>query len=426
KTIRRDRDQAFPKYDGFIIKLLKFGFPLVRPMEDYDADVKSVKWLNFFGYPLDKRIIKYSEWEDWKKQVEFIQTTLLDEIIDSAFNTLPDDAQDETTEEIKKEFKARRDNLHQIAKDYYLYLNKHEVITGSKEDDKFTITRKPDGTTSISIVVDDKIVYEKEYHRDLTKNIWIYGLDGKDEFKVDGDGDNLIKIKVLGGENNDIYDFKINKKIKIYDYKNKKNTIKSGAKKWLTDSYDINTFDEKKRKYFTNTIFPGIGFDPDTGFKAGVLNTFTQYALANNPFHSQHKLGVNFYSATSGLEFTYSGEVAHVFYKWNFGIDVHYTSPNYAINYFGTGNETIYESESVDRDYNRVRIQQWSVAPSLIFRDKDLITFTIQPIFESLKVSYDENSVTELFDPENDVFESQMYAGSEVSFEFSNKKNLLS
>src|SRR5690606_14968779 len=141
KTIRRDRDQAFPKYDGLIIKLLKFGFPLVRPMEDYDANVKNVKWLNFFGYPLDKRIIKYSEWEDWKEQVEFIQTTLSDEIIDSAFNTLPNDAQDETTEEIKKKLKARRDNLLQIANDYYLYLNKHEVITGSEEDDKFIITR---------------------------------------------------------------------------------------------------------------------------------------------------------------------------------------------------------------------------------------------------------------------------------------------
>src|SRR5690606_36806042 len=184
KTIRRDRDQAFPKYDGIIINLLKFSFPLVRPMENYDADVKSVKWLNFFGYPLDKRIIKYSEWEDWKKQVEFIQTTLTDKTIDSAFETLPEDAQDNTTEEIKKKLKARRDNLQQIAKDYYLYLNKYEVITGSEEDDKFIITRKPNGATLISISSEDKIVYEKEYHHDLTKDIWIYGLDGKDEFKV--------------------------------------------------------------------------------------------------------------------------------------------------------------------------------------------------------------------------------------------------
>src|SRR5690606_30563442 len=84
-------------------------------------------------------------------------------------------------------------------------------------------------------------------------------------------------------------------------------------------------------------------------------------------------------------------------------------------------------SESVDRDYNRVRIQQWSVAPSLIFKDKDLITFSIRPMLESFKVEYDENSITdEFFDPLNDVFESQMYAGSELSFEFNNKKNLLS
>ncbi len=426
EVIRRDRDQAFPKYDGVFVKLLKAGAILLRKMQTYEEEVSSIKWLTLSAYPLDQAVIKNSDWEVWQKQVEFIQTTLTDETIDAAFKTLPEAVQDESVEYIIRTLKARREKLGEIAKEYYDFLNKHQIILGTEDDDKFLITRKSKGVTTIQINKEDSVVYEHTFKKELTKEIWLYGLDGEDEFTLEGDGDQLIDLKILGGENNDIYDFKNNKKAKVYDYKSKKNTFEQKSiHKWLVDSYDINNYDSDKRKLNANTILPSIGYDPDAGFKVGFRDTYTIKGLANNPFSSKHMLTAQFYSATSGIEVNYTGEFAHLFYNWNFKLDAGFTTPNYAINYFGTGNDTAYEEDAVDRDFNRLKIQQWNFSPSLVYRN-DGLQFEVGPTLESISVEYDANNVTaNIFAQDDDVFSTQNYVGGEANFQYKNKDPLI-
>ncbi|MCK7590082.1 metallophosphatase [Subsaxibacter sp. CAU 1640] len=424
KTIRRDRDQAFPKYDGLFLALIKIAMIDFRSMERYDDDVDNVKWMSRYAYPLDQAFLKTATWEEWEAQVKFIQQNLTDESIDSAFKTLPEAAQDDSIETIKKHLKARRDNLASIAKRYYDYLMAHQILTGTNDKDTFLITRQPNGETTISRTSEDGSSFERTYTKDQTKEIWIYGLDDEDTFKIVGEGDHYIPLKILGGENNDVYDFENTRSAKVYDYKSKKNTfVNSGTHKWLVDSYDINNYNDSNRKLNAFTTFPAIGFDPDAGFNAGLSGTYTTYGLANNPFKTQQTLTAKFYSATTGFEFGYSGEFAHAFYNWNFGLDARYTSPNFAINYFGVGNETFYDDDAVTRDFNRVRISQWSVSPSLIYR-KDRVTMRVAPLVESLDVEYDMGNITGPagdLAPTDDVFDRQLYAGGEVSFQYKNK-----
>ncbi|MBW2962837.1 metallophosphatase [Mesonia aestuariivivens] len=427
KSIPRDRDQDFPKYDGIAIKLLKLGITDLRPMQSYGPDVKNVKWLNRDGSHLDKALINKANWKDWKNQAEFIQNNLTDQTIDKAFASLPKDTQDETIAQIKKDLKLRRDNLIDITKRYYTYLKKYETLIGSEDDDEFLITRKPDGVTQIQITNEDgKLVFDNEYLKDETNEIWIYGLDGEDTFKIEGEGDHYIRLNILGGENNDIYDFANTRKTKIYDYKSKKNTIKNARKTWLVDSYDVNTYDPEKKKINENVVLPSIAFNPDAGFQIGVRDTYTKYGLTNNPYSSQHTFDARYYSATTGFSFDYSGEFAHFFYNWNFGLDARFTSANYAINYFGAGNRTTYNEDDVTMDYNRVKIGQWSVAPSLIWRDKIGYKFYVKPSIESYDVKYNDNQVTGLeFNANDPVFNNQLYAGAEVGFQFKNKPGQL-
>ena len=426
KSIPRDRDQDFPKYDGIAVNLLKFGVPDFRPMQDYGPDIKSVKWLNRDGFTLDKAFINEADWEDWKAQAEFIQNRLTDETIDQAFATLPQDTQDETIEEIKASLKARRDNLVDITKRYYDYFKKFETVIGTEDDDEFLITRKPNGITQIQMTNEDgELVFDNEYNKDETKEIWLYGLDGEDQFKIEGDGDHYIRINVLGGENNDVYDFQNTRKTKVYDYKSKKNTLENVGKKWLVDSYDVNTYDPNKKKFSQNVLLPSIAFDPDAGFQIGLRDTFTKQGLTNNPFSAKHTFDARYYSATNGFSFDYSGEFAHIFYNWNFGIDARFTTPNYAINFFGYGNDTTYDDDDVTMDYNRVGIGQWSVAPSLIWRDDVGYSFYIKPSIESYDVEYNANEVTGLLDENDPLFNNQLYAGGEIGFQFKNKPGQL-
>ena len=314
-----------------------------------------------------------------------------------------------------------------VAQDYFDYFKKHEIIVATTKDNTIDIVRMPDGTTKVKILHMDKPYFENSYNISETKEIWIYALDGDDKISVSGNGSDYIKLKLFGGEENDIYDIQNNRAVKIYDYKSKKNTFKTSVNKRLTDSYDINNYDPHKRKYTNNILLPKIGFDPDAGFNAGLTNTFTTYALLRNPFSTQHTLGANYFSSTHGLEFTYNGEFAHVFHNWNLGLDARITSANYATNFFGIGNETVYNEDMVDMDYNRVKISQWHFEPSLIYKTSGNVNAHVSVKMESYKVDDSENVFAQdFFAPNSDVFESQMYGGAEVGIHFSNKKDLLS
>lgn len=422
EAIPRDWDQAFPKYDGPIIGMLKFAFPLLRKMETFDDDIKNEKWFNLSGYPLDKAFIKNADWDDWKAQVDYIQENLSDEDIEVAFKSLPEAAQDNSIEEIKKNLQSRRDKLQTIARTYYDYLNNFEVVIGTEDDDEFLITRKLNGDTYISISK-DSIVFNNTYNSKETKEIWVYGLDGNDTFTVNGEGDKLIDIKIIGGKKDDIYDFKSTKKVKLYDYKSKDNTIiNPKSKKWLTDSYDINTYDYTKRKYNENIIFPSLGYDGDTGFRIGLKNRFTTYGLANNPFKAQHTIGGEYFFATNGFAIDYNAEFAHVFYNWNLGFDLRYASPNFTTNYFGEGNNTFYDNE-IDRDFNRVRIRQWKVSPYLVHTNAGS-SYHFRSALESFDVSNDdERFVGQSFSSDNDVYEEQLYATAEVGYKYKNEND---
>jgi len=423
--IAKDRDQVFSKTDGFILSLLRVGFPQIRAMEPFTETVKRPKWFNHAGYPLDKAVIRENNWNTWKEQAEYLQNTLTDEVIQEAFDVLPADiADDEYVMDIRSTLEVRRGNMMEIAREYYDYLVKFDIFLGTEDDDAFLITRKPDGVTEIELTNEDgEVVAQKTYDSDETKEVWIYGLDGDDEFKIVGEGSSLVKLKVIGGEENDIYDFQNTRKAKLYDYKSKDNTIKtSGANKMLVDSYDINNYDPKKRKSNQFTFFPSADFNSDQGFSLGVKNTFTTYGLVRNPFTTQHNLSANYYFATQGFDVGYYGEFANVFYKWNLGVDAYYSSPNFVINYFGTGNDTEYDDDDVSRDFNRVKIEQWRLAPSLIYRKNNNVFFSIKPMIESKQVSYDANRiVAETFDQDNDIFEEQLYAGAEVNYNYYNK-----
>lgn len=423
--IAKDRDQVFPKMDGFALSLLRLGFPPFRAMEQYSPMVKSPKWFNIAGYPLDKAFIRNSNWEVWEEQAEYIQNNITDEVIQEAFEVLPQDlTEDPYVTEIKKTMKARRGNLKKIAREYYQHLTEFDMFTGTEKDDKFLITRAPDGITHVKLSnKDGEVLAEKTYNSKETKEVWIYGLDGDDEFKIVGEGSNLVQLKVIGGEENDIYDFQNTNRAKLYDYKSKKNTIKTpGANKLLVDSYDINNYDPNKKKIRQFTFFPNASFNSDQGFSLGITNTYTLKGLVRNPFTAQHNLSANYFFATQGYDAEYFGEFAHIFQNWNFGVNAYYSSPNYVINYFGSGNDTQYDPDDVNNDYNRVRIQQWRFSPSLIYRKNKKVNFYIKATIESMEIAYDEGRfVGDNFNPANDIFESQMYAGGEFNYNYYNK-----
>jgi hypothetical protein len=434
RPIPRDHDQAFSiMSDGALLSFATTVFPTLRLMKSYDEDIKSVKWFNLEPYSLDKALINQADRTLWDNQVKHIVANLTNEVIDDAFTYFPKETNDEIILDIKNKLIGRRNNLQKISDEYYKHINKYAIVKGTDKDDWFDIERLPEGKTKITgyrIKKGEKatVFHERTYTYHDTKEIWIYGLDDTDIFHVFGDENCITRVRLIGGQNNDSYNIENGERVKIYDFKSKKSefTTNKGDIK-LTNDYETNVYNYNKIKNNSNQIIPTIGANQDDGLKIGAVNTYTKYGFERNPFTSQHILRGAYYFSTDGFEFNYNGEFANIIRRWNFGFEAVYTSPNYSINFFGFGNETVNlneeDQDNFDLDYNRVKISTLKFSPSLIWRGKLGASIKVGMSFESIDVEKTNgrfiNTVTSVFDNGR----RNNFLGGEVSYSFVNKDN---
>ena len=434
RPIPRDRDQAFSiMADGSLLGFATKVVPALRLMKSYDEDLKSPKWFNLEPYPLDMALIKESDRKVWNNQVNHIVTNLSNEVIDEAFSYFPKEVNEEIILDIKRKLKGRRANLQKISDEYYNYINKFAVIKGTDKDDWFEIERLPEGKTKVTgyrIKKGEKaiIFHERTYTYYDTKEVWIYGLDDTDIFHVFGDEHCITKVRLIGGQNKDTYNIENGDKVKVYDFKSKKSefTTHKGNLK-LTDDYETNIYNYNKLKNNSNQLIPTIGANQDDGLKIGAVNTYTKYGFERNPFTSQHVLKGAYYFSTDGFEFNYNGEFANIVGRWNFGFEAVYTSPNYSINFFGFGNETVnlneVDKDNFDLDYNRVKLSTLKFSPSLIWRGKLGASFKVGLSFESVDVEKTNGRFINTFLNTSAGGERNNFLGGEAAYSFINKDN---
>ncbi|WP_010180819.1 metallophosphoesterase [Aquimarina agarilytica] len=434
RPVPRDRDQAFSIMDdGFLLGILTTIIPDIRLLRSYEEELKSVKWFNLEPYPLDVALINSANKKDWDAEVTFIQTHLTKDVIDKAFQAFPKEVDQITVQNIKTKLLGRIKNIQQISDAYYAHINRFSVVKGTNKDDRFEIKRYPNGKTTIKgyrIIKGEKgfMFHERTYSHKETKELWVYGLDDTDYFEVSGKGDHYIPIRLIGGQNKDTYHIKNGKKVHLYDYKSKKSEfITNKGKKKLTDDYDTNVYNYKKLKNSLNQFLPVIGYNPDDGFRVGFSNTFTFYRFERNPFTSQHNISADLYFATQGFDLNYSSEFANVFGNWNFGFSSQFTSPNYSINFFGFGNETInpnVENEKqFDLDYNRVKLSKFKFVPSLIWKGDLGAEFTTSVSFETIEVEQTNGRFINDFYLNNNIENRDSFLGVEADYHFENKND---
>ena len=149
RPIPRDRDQAFTKYDGALLSIL-MNIPALRHMRKFDENLKNVKWFNREAYNLDLTFITKSDEKAWLKQAKYIVDNLSDAAIDKAFDHLPKEVIDDTTDKIKSQLKIRKKHLDKYARQYYKVLQKTVLIVGTDKKDKFVINRV-NNTTQVKV-----------------------------------------------------------------------------------------------------------------------------------------------------------------------------------------------------------------------------------------------------------------------------------
>ncbi|MEP6929572.1 MAG: metallophosphoesterase, partial [Flavobacterium sp.] len=317
--------------------------------------------------------------------------------------------------------------LQKYASKYFDVLSHTVMIAGTDKKDKFVINHNAKKSLEIKVYrvkkEGDELVYTKNVTDSKTSNLWIYGLDDNDTFEVTGNQKSSIKIRLIGGQNNDIYNIQNGKRVIVYDFKSKENTynLDSKTQTQLTDDYDVNLYNYEKPKYNVVSGLPNIGFNPDDGVKVGINLNYTVNNFKQNPYTQRHVLNAFYYFATGGLEFNYVAHFPGLLGKWVIDVESQYTTPNFAKNYFGYGNETPNNDQDFGMDYNRVRIQQIKVAPALRHVGRYGSELTFQPFFEKMKVEDTDGrfiNIPGVINPT--IFDGQNYGGARIKYTFKN------
>lgn len=404
RPIPRDRDQAFFINQGRIPKFLSKPYLLFQ-FEGFNKKIRKPSGLMFSGRFIDRKFLTTLSREQWIAIADDLSSQLTDEAIESAIKEWPEEIYKLHGSEIIEKLKARRSTLRSDALEHYLFLAREVSLTGSDKRELFEVERKENGNVKVGVFKLNKdgergkLISEREFIVDETKEIRLYGLGGDDQFNITGKN-NKIKVRIIGGSGNDQVDVKHDKGIILYDLKNEV-TLSPDAKIKDRTSNDptVNDYNWKDFKYGRKAPLLFGTYNVDDGVFLGGGYLVINQGFRKEPFKSRHILLGSYAINTSSFNFKYDGTFTGLVGKWDVEISADVKSPNYVNNFFGWGNESVFNKDidddptiDVDHpiDYYRVRFKEIILEPKLSRKFPQGGFIKIGPTFQWIEIENTE------------------------------------
>ncbi|MCG8581804.1 MAG: metallophosphoesterase [Bacteroidales bacterium] len=400
RPIPRDRDQVFYKFEG-VIPVYVATF-LLKKFKTMKGDVRDVKNLSFNARYFDRYFLNSLEWSEWEQITKELQANMTDEVIDSALLGLPPEVREQNLEVIAL-LKERRENMLKISRKLYDFISAEVEVTGTDNDDRFEITRHEDGQLDVRYFVKrkskgDLLKYARTFHPDETKEVRLYGLRGEDEFIIDGAANRAIKIRIIGGEDDDkVISQSATKALFAYDTNEGIELVGNNIKDKTTDDVDINEYDRYGFKYNTNLPFLRGGYTLDDGVWLGLTHSWTRHGWRQEPYKSKQMVAALVAPGSQDAFIVmYEGHFPNLLKNVDFYPSMSIDYPSIE-NFFGYGNESV--NHDLEKQYNWVRKRAYRIEPLISFRSRNTYTnFKFGPTFESVRLEDTEGRVAN--DPE--------------------------
>ncbi|NDK57048.1 hypothetical protein [Pontibacter fetidus] len=219
RPVPRDRDNVFYKLHDAPIPWITRLFNYKPHFRTYRTHIGNLKKLNYNARHLDALILAELEQNDWKEVADSVKTALTDEVIETAFRKMPDNIYTLSAGPIIAKLKHHRDHLNQIAEDYYAILAKEAIVVGSDKHEQFIVKPLNDKEIQVQVYKINKdkevedLLFERTYTASQTDELILYGLDGDDQFVLEGEATPSLKISIWGGDGADTYTATYKKKI---------------------------------------------------------------------------------------------------------------------------------------------------------------------------------------------------------------------
>ncbi|HYH55354.1 MAG TPA: hypothetical protein VD772_02015, partial [Anseongella sp.] len=358
--IPRDRDQVFFTNSGLFpgIAARKWAMP---KFQGFREEIRDVNGFMFNARYFDRMFLHRLEEEDWNEMASLVQERLTDELLAAAVRRMPDTVYSLSGRELLRILKARRDGLQQDALDYYGFLAKAVDIPGSAQRDYFEVLYQENGNVRVkgSKVKDNggpgRLFYDRTFRPDITKEIRLYGRDDEDVFSVGGSAGTArqspMKVRMIGGSGKDVFrlaeDVPAGRKVFIYDRSDRENSYPRPGKARLrtAENEAVNEYDPRSFRYHRLMPLATAGYNLDDGVFLGGGFRYTHHAFRKEPYASRNSLVLGHALATSAWFLDYEGDFRQVAGKMDLLLNLEARAPRNTSNFFGAGNETVFEKE---------------------------------------------------------------------------------
>lgn len=431
--IPRDRDEAFFKSNGFMLRVLSGrAMPFLK---GFRSSIPRVNWLGYTARDFDRIFLTSLSADNWKEVIGEVQQELSDTVIKAAVHQLPAPIYALRGEKFIHKMISRRDMLQKEAMTYYRFVSRKVNIIGSNQKEYFKVSNKDD-SLQVRVYARAKgndtsfIMYNRVFDPSVTHEIRLFGLNDNDIFEIDSNVTSRIKLRIIGGKGYDTFDVKGHVEALLYDQIGNENFIRHSSHAKNRFSRDAPGNDKTITGFNYNYVRwpqPLAGFNDDDGMLVGAGISMRTFGFRNLPYASDQQLNVVVAPAYSAFKAQYRGVFNHVTRTLDVLLRLNYASPALH-NFFGLGNNSAIQA---GRNYNYYQVRYTTFDAEAMARKRifENLHFMIGPYFSAYQNKYSDNVNTILGKPRQagldsaSVFGKKAYLGGKLTMLLDNRNN---
>ncbi|HVV07041.1 MAG TPA: BamA/TamA family outer membrane protein [Puia sp.] len=438
--VPRDRDQPFFINEGLIPWVA--GSAFVTPqVQGFRAKARNFLTYNFNARNFDRNYMNELTEKDWRDAARATLNVMTDSLIETSLKLqpLPIQGPGYSMESIIRKLKERRKYYAGELLSYYKFLARSVSVYGSDKRELFDVSRNEDGTVKVTMYKinkdgdTSKKLYERVFLSRETKEVRLYGLGGNDVFRVHGKDGGGIVVRIIGGAGDDEFDNASEAgagKTRIYDLSTEKNTFSGNGhyRNFLSEDPAVNAINKLGFKYNVLAPFINAGYNPDDGVFLGVQFWYTTQGFHKNPYKQLHYFSALHALSTKAYAFKYNFEAVDAIGRTDLLFHGTALAPNNTINFFGLGNESVYDKTKAEGiRYYRTRFAQYDADLQIRKRFGTLLQFAVGPAFEYVSLDSSDNKDRFINHTELNglnkatLYQSKSYAGGKATFIIDNR-----
>jgi hypothetical protein len=222
QPIPEDRDQAFCRYDGFLISAMRPSLPFIV---NFGEKYARMDGLTFASRDADRYLLTDLKRSEWESIAMDLKESLTDSVIKAAIERLPPEYYRLDGSRLEATLKVRRDHLLEAADRFYKLLARRVNVQLTDQAEFAEIIKIDDKTTEIRVSLrpskngdsPPEPYYLRRFYDNETQEIRIY-LRGGDDFVVSRGGrQKSIKIRIICGTGEKMIDDSDGGGLQVYD-----------------------------------------------------------------------------------------------------------------------------------------------------------------------------------------------------------------